>query len=140
MSYHEALIYASGILLLNGLYALFGNHSQHIAFHNGMKVRIAICSLIYRKALRLSHTALGETSAGKVVNLLSNDVNRFDWATFFVNTLWVAPLLTFIAGCLMWSKVGVAGLVGILVVFSIVPMLSMDLNGFFLLTFQLTMY
>lgn len=83
---------------MNGLIALFGNHMQHLAFHNGMKVRVAICSLIYRKALRLSHTALGETSPGKLVNLLSNDVNRFDWATFFVNSLWVSPLLTFIVG------------------------------------------
>lgn len=104
--------------------ALIGSHIHHISFHNGMKVRVAICSLIYRKALKLSQTALGETPPGKIVNLLSNDVNRFDWATFFFNTLWVAPLLTFFVGCLMWREVGISGLVGILVVFAVVPVLS----------------
>lgn len=80
--------------------------------------------MLFHQALRLSQTALGETSPGKVVNLLSNDVNRFDWATFFMNTLWTAPLLTLIVGGLMWNEVGPAGLVGIFVVFCVVPMLS----------------
>lgn len=51
-------------------------------------------------------------------------VNRFEMATFFINALWIAPLLTFIVGCLMWRMVGPVGLVGIFVVFMIAPMLS----------------
>lgn len=89
-----------------------------------MKARVAVTSLIYRKALRLSQTALGETSTGKLVNLLSNDVNRFDWATLFVNALWASPILTIIVACLVWIEVKFAGLIGISVVLSIVPFLS----------------
>lgn len=62
-----------------------------------------------------------------MVNLLSNDVNRFEWASFFANSLWVSPLLTIIVCFLMWNEVGAAGLVGILVVFTIVPLLSKNL-------------
>lgn len=75
--------------------------------------------------------ALGETSAGKVVNLLSNDVNRFDYASLFFNAIWISPLLTFIVGCLLFNEVGVAGLVGILVVFAIVPILSMNFKSLY---------
>lgn len=78
------------------------------------------------KALRLSQAALGETSPGKVVNLLSNDVNRFDWASFFLNSIWISPLLTGIVGCLLYNEVDIAGLIGILLIFSIVPVLSMS--------------
>lgn len=124
VTYNQALAYSIGIVALNATSALVNNHIFQTSFHNGMKVRVAVCSLVYRKALKLSQTALGETPPGKIVNLLSNDVNRFDWATFFFNTLWVAPLLTSIVGCLMWIEVGVSGLVGILVVFAIVPLLS----------------
>lgn len=125
ITYNDAFLYASGIVGLNALNALLLNHIYHLAFHNGMKVRVAVCSVIYRKALRLSQTALGETSTGKMVNLLSNDVNRFDWASFFINSLWVSPLLTLIVGCLMWIEIGFVGLIGIFVVFMIVPILSM---------------
>lgn len=124
MQYHVALLFASGIVVFSALNALIFNQIYQIAFHNGMRVRVSVCSLIYRKALRLSQTALGETSPGKMVNLLTNDVNRFHWAIFFVNSLWVSPVLTIIIGFLLWFEVGLPGLIGIVVIFTIVPMLS----------------
>lgn len=74
--------------------------------------------------MRLSQTALGETAPGKVVNLLSNDVNRFDWVTVFLNSMWTAPLLTLIVGALLWIEIGVAGMIGIIIVFIVVPIQS----------------
>lgn len=130
MRYHVALLFAGGIVIMNALNALILNHVYQLAFHNGLKVRVAVCSLIYRKALRLSQTALGETSPGKMVNLLTNDVNRFHWAIFFVNSLWVSPLLTVIVGCLLWFEIGLPGLIGIVVVFTMVPMLSKAFHTF----------
>lgn len=89
-----------------------------------------MCSLIYRKALRLSQTALGETSPGKMVNLLSNDVCRIDWALYFYNFIWISPLLTVIVTFLVWFHIGLAGLIGIVVVLTTVPMLSKRLLHF----------
>ncbi|XP_055306698.1 ATP-binding cassette sub-family C member 4-like [Sitodiplosis mosellana] len=124
MTYEDALMYACGIVILNALNTILVNQFVMIAFHNGMKVRVAVCSLIYRKALRLSQTALGETAPGKVVNLLSNDVNRFDWVTVFLNSMWTAPLLTLIVGALLWAEIGYAGMIGIVIVFIVVPIQS----------------
>lgn len=76
------------------------------------------------KALRLSQNALGETAPGKVVNLLSNDVNRFEWVSLCLNSMWIAPLLSFIIACLLWKEIGVAGLIGIAIIFVVVPIQS----------------
>lgn len=124
MSHTHAILYATGIIVLNGANALLVNQFFISAMHNGMKVRVSVCSIIYRKALRLSQTALGQTAPGKVVNLLSNDVNRFDIVSLFLNAMWTAPLMALIVGYLLWVEVGWAGMIGIAVVFVVVPIQS----------------
>lgn len=76
------------------------------------------------QALKLSHSALGQTAPGKVVNLLSNDVNRFELVSLLINALWTAPTLTIIIGILLWLEIGWAGVVGIAIVFVVVPIQS----------------
>ncbi len=73
--------------------------------HLGMKIRIAVCSMIYRKSLKLSKNALGDTTAGQVVNLISNDVARLDMSMMFVHFLWVGPLETVAVTYLMYREV-----------------------------------
>lgn len=92
--------------------------------HLGMKTRIACCSLIYRKALRLSKTALGDTTVGQVVNLLSNDVNRFDNAAMFLHYLWLGPLETLIVGYLTYNELGVSAIIGVACLLLFIPLQS----------------
>lgn len=73
------------------------------------------------QALRLSKTALGETAPGKVVNLVANDVNRFDLVSIFIHHMWSAPLSALIIAYFLYIEAGYAGLIGIAAVFIVVP-------------------
>ncbi|XP_037925199.1 multidrug resistance-associated protein 4-like isoform X2 [Hermetia illucens] len=113
----DARFYWGGTLVfLSAVGSITFNHYTMIAFHTGMRIRVAVCSLIYRKALRLSRTALGQTAPGKVVNLLSNDVSRFDLVSIFVNAMWSAPLLTIIIAVMLYLEIGYSGLIGMIVI------------------------
>ncbi|XP_067014322.2 ATP-binding cassette subfamily C member 4 [Anabrus simplex] len=122
MDKSDALMYAGGIVLFTAVNTLLMNHFMLGAFHSGMRVRAACCSLIYRKSLRLSRTALGETAAGQVVNLLSNDVSRFDLVSVFIHYLWSSPVIAVIIAYLMWVEIGWPAFVGIAAVFVVVPL------------------
>ncbi|KAF5307736.1 hypothetical protein FQR65_LT06607 [Abscondita terminalis] len=120
----EAFLYAGAVVAINAGNALIINQYVINAFHYGMRVRAACCAVIYRKALKLSKTALGETASGKVVNLLSNDVSRFDIVSIFIHHMWVAPTTSLIVTYLLWVEAGYAGLIGMIPVFLVAPLQS----------------
>lgn len=107
-----------------GLTSILMNNINVTAIHNGSKIRIAISSIFYRKALRLSQTALGETAPGKMVNLLSNDVNRFVMASAYINFIWTAPLTTICVAILLVREIGYSALIGIGMIGIVVPIQS----------------
>ncbi|KAJ8983672.1 hypothetical protein NQ317_003459 [Molorchus minor] len=112
MKIGDAYMYAGLIVLATLINVLCIHNYQLRVMHLGMKVRVATCSLVYRKALKLSKTALAETTIGQMVNLLSNDVSRFDFAGQHIHNLWLAPVATVIVMYLVYAYVGTTGLIG----------------------------
>lgn len=51
----DALHLAGGMVFLNGFGVLTINQLFMNGYHNGMKVRVAVCSLMYRKVFHTSH-------------------------------------------------------------------------------------
>jgi ATP-binding cassette subfamily C (CFTR/MRP) protein 4 len=100
-----AYLYAGGLILCSFLNVIFAHGLMLSHLHIGLKMRVSACSLIYRKSLRLSKTALFNTTSGQVVNLLSNDVGRFDLIAMFCHYLWLGPLETVVIGVLMFREV-----------------------------------
>ncbi|KAG8042341.1 hypothetical protein G9C98_004975 [Cotesia typhae] len=118
----EAFLYAGGVILCSAINILVAHPYMMAILHMGMKLRVACCSLIYRKSLKLSRTALGETTVGQAVNLLSNDVNRFDVAVIFIHYLWIGPVETIIITYLMYLEVGVAAIIGVASLLMFIPL------------------
>ncbi|XP_045127905.1 ATP-binding cassette sub-family C member 4-like isoform X2 [Portunus trituberculatus] len=117
----DGWIYSTGVVMGSLLY-IFTHHPYFFGVqHGGMTLRISSCSLIYRKALRLSKAALGKTTTGQMVNLLSNDVNRFDTSAIFLHYIWIGPLQTLIVLGILWNEIGAACLAGIMLLILFVP-------------------
>ncbi|NWH91829.1 MRP4 protein, partial [Aegithalos caudatus] len=104
-------------LILAIMHHLYFYHVQRA----GMKLRVALCHMIYRKALRLSNVAMAKTTTGQIVNLLSNDVNKFDQVTIFLHFLWAGPLQAIAVTVLLWMKIGPSCLAGMAVLIILLP-------------------
>ncbi|XP_058458133.1 probable multidrug resistance-associated protein lethal(2)03659 [Malaya genurostris] len=119
---NDAYLYAAAVVLCSAISVLFMHSYMLSQLHLGMKLRIAACSMIYRKSLRLSKTALGDTTAGQVVNLLSNDVGRLDLAVLFVHYLWIGPVETIVATYLMYREIGISAVFGVIFLLLFIPL------------------
>jgi ATP-binding cassette subfamily C (CFTR/MRP) protein 4 len=62
---------------------------------------------------------------GEAVNLLSNDVMRFDASLLFSVYVWIGPIHTLIVLYLMWREIGIAAVVGIATLLLFIPLQGM---------------
>lgn len=122
LSEAEAYSYGGALVCFLAMYTI----SHHVIFVDleltGMRVRVASCALIYRKALRLSQASLRESSVGQMVNMLSNDVEKFDRALMFLHWLWIGPLQLAVVVALTWSAMGPSVLAGAVIILMGVPL------------------
>ncbi|CAH0722571.1 unnamed protein product, partial [Brenthis ino] len=113
MTKQTASFYAGGMVLANFLAAFFNHQGNFYCQQFGMKLRIATSSLLFRKIMRMNNGALGETTAGKIVNILSNDLQRFDMAFLFLHYIWIIPIQLTVVCYLGYMQAGYAALIGL---------------------------
>ena len=68
---------------------------------------------MFPQILRLSCTSSNETTQGKIINLMSNDVARFDRVFIFLHYIWIMPIQVAIITYMIWRNVQVAALTGV---------------------------
>lgn len=114
----------ASILVAAGVVILFEHHHVFfVTWRKGMQMRVSCVASIYAKSLRLSSTHQ-ETNAstGKIMNLASNDVERFLLATLFISYLFWSPLQSIAILVVGWWSLGPAFAAGFgLLVFIFVP-------------------
>ncbi|KAK9869789.1 hypothetical protein WA026_003521 [Henosepilachna vigintioctopunctata] len=122
ISKDEVLMY-SGFISFTFLLNTLTTHPSFMGLsHICMKMRVACCTLIYRKSLRLTRTSLSKTTVGQIINLLSNDVSRFDEGFVLFHFLWIAPLQTCFGLYLIYREIQVSAFFGIAFLLALFPL------------------
>jgi len=72
--------------------------------------------------LRLKINSLDSSTTEHIINLMSNDVNRFDVSVIYLPFLWLGPLETFVSIFFLWQEVGVSSVIGVGTLLVFIPL------------------
>ena len=87
----------------------------------GLRIRAAMTSALFRKALRLSSKSRKERSVGETVNLMQIDTQRMMDVIQSLNLLWSSPVTIILSIYSLWGILGPSCLAGLLVMVLLVP-------------------
>ncbi|CAH0564202.1 unnamed protein product [Brassicogethes aeneus] len=122
ISFEEAICYA-GILIGLKVAQCFYFQNYLIYLNTlSLQIRTAFCSLIYRKALRLTPSAMLDISLGNIVTLVTKDVQLFEHCISLFADLWIACVQTVTVCYLIYSRTGYTSFAGISVMFLVLPL------------------
>ncbi|CAH0698828.1 unnamed protein product [Spodoptera exigua] len=121
VTWGEAVFFAFGIIFCSAFNIMVQHPFMMGVMHMGMKMRVGVCSLIYRKALKVNIQAMTENSGGLVLNLMANDVNRFDTGPLFAHYLWIGPFETMLMTVYLYREMGMPAVYGSLIIIAVIP-------------------
>ncbi|XP_023241980.1 multidrug resistance-associated protein 4-like [Centruroides sculpturatus] len=76
-NHYNVYVTIAGFFSVTAIYLFTHNTNLFMTEYYSMKLKIAFCTLVYRKAIRLSSSSLEKSNVGQMVNLLANDVGKF---------------------------------------------------------------
>uniref|UniRef100_A0A5B6ZBR8 ABC-type xenobiotic transporter n=1 Tax=Davidia involucrata TaxID=16924 RepID=A0A5B6ZBR8_DAVIN len=87
----------------------------------GFRLRSTLVAAVFRKSLRLTHESRRKFATGKITNLMTTDAEALQQISQSLHTLWSAPFRIIIAMVLLYQQLGVASLLGALLLVLMFP-------------------
>ncbi|KAJ4703004.1 ABC transporter C family member 2-like [Melia azedarach] len=115
-------IYAFSIFLGVTFGVLCDSHFVQNVWRVGFRLRSTLVAAIFRKSLRLTPEARKNFPSGKITNLISKDVNKLEQVCSQLHLMWSAPLRIIICMVLLYQQLGVASLLGSIMLVPMFPL------------------
>ncbi|KAL3285857.1 hypothetical protein HHI36_000377 [Cryptolaemus montrouzieri] len=114
ISKEVALFILFSLISMNGIRTVLFAHMKLSCQETALKIRASCGGLIQAKVLKLSKSSSQDKAAKNILNLISNDLNRFDIYSYFVHYIWVTPVCLLSILYMLYCDAGIPGLVGII--------------------------
>ncbi|KAF7278953.1 hypothetical protein GWI33_007817 [Rhynchophorus ferrugineus] len=121
LTFNDALFYGCLMIGLKFAQALYLQNYHIYLQQLAIQVTTAFCSLIYRKALRMTPSAMSDISLGNIITVMTKDVMVFEISITLFSDLWVEVVKLFLTCYLIYNKMGPSGFVGIACLCSVLP-------------------
>lgn len=118
----HAYLFASGIVLSTAITCLSFHPYMLFTTRTAVRVRVALSGMIYQKTLRLIKSSTEDGDNGKIINLLTNDLAKFDSAFIVMHEAWKGPLQSVMYLAIIYHEVGWSGVFGVVFLLSFIPL------------------
>ncbi|GJW16376.1 ABC transporter C family member 12-like protein [Tanacetum coccineum] len=92
-----------------------------IGYVYAFSIFVCVVAFVYRKSLRLTHEARKNVLSGRITNMITTDVNALQQVCNQLHGLWSAPFRITLSMILLYQQLGVASLVGSLILILMFP-------------------
>lgn len=123
---NDAYWYATGIVLCNALKIIMIYPFTYYMMKISIKIRIACSGLVYQKVLRLTNSSNGKSQTGKIINLMSNDLDEFGKCVEILHDIWCGPLQSITFFFIIYVEIGFAAVIGMVFLLSFIPIQCKD--------------
>ncbi|XP_042486678.1 ABC transporter C family member 2-like [Macadamia integrifolia] len=114
-------IYAFSIFAGVALGVLFEAQYFQNVMRVGFRLRATLVAAVFRKSLRLTHESRKKFLSGKITNLMTTDAETLQQVCQQLHSLWSAPFRIVISLVLLYKELGVASLLGALMLVLLFP-------------------
>ena len=98
----------------------------------GVMARAALISAIYRRSMVLSGKARQTITNGRLVNHISTDISRIDFAAGFAHMAWTSPIQLAVVMAILLVNLGYSALPGIAFLLFMTPAQGWTMKRMFL--------
>ncbi|KAL8248288.1 hypothetical protein R6Q59_005156 [Mikania micrantha] len=95
----------------------------------GYRLRSTLIAAVFRKTLRLTNESRRKIASGKITNLMTTDSESLQQVTQSLHTLWSAPFRIIIALVLLYEQLGVASILGALLLVLMFPIQTLVISN-----------
>ncbi|KAH9747883.1 ABC transporter C family member 2 [Citrus sinensis] len=92
-----------------------------IGYIYAFSIFVGVVAAVFRKSLRITHEARKNFASGKITNLMTTDAEQLQQVCQALHTLWSAPFRIIISLVLLYNELGVASLLGALLLVFMFP-------------------
>lgn len=111
----EAYAWGSIIILTIFVRTLYTHIYMFSLQRLALKIRVCICSLLYRKCLNLSSFSVEAITTGKIITLMSKDVREFENLVISIQEAWVGVIHVLLMTAMLYVYIGPFAGIGIAV-------------------------
>ncbi|XP_047942047.1 ABC transporter C family member 2-like [Salvia hispanica] len=87
----------------------------------GYRLKSTLVAAVFRKSLRLTHESRKMFASGKITNLMTTDAEALQQICQSLHTLWSAPFRIIVSLILLYQQLGIAALLGALLLVLLFP-------------------